>query len=473
MKELHAGGVRAPRSKPSGSDLRGGPATVPDEEIERLAAHSSRRRRTRRLPRDDARVSRGARRQPRVRAAGRSATCMPHKVPGYAIVTLSLKKTGVPPGDVTADQMDAIADLADRYSFGELRVTHEQNLILADVQQSDLLALWQRAEGARPRHAEHRPAHQHHLLPGRRLLLARQCEVDPDRRGDPAPLRRPRLPARHRRARPQHLRLHERLRPPSRRPHRHPRRRQERRGVVPGHDRRHAGRATRRIGKVIGPSFAADEMPDVVVAADRDLRRHPPRGRALRRHRAPRRHRPVQGARLCRSSLSAARSSTTACDAACASATRAGRRCPKACPVIVPLALLARASATRCSRARRRRRVARAGRRSRRARRRRRRAAADRDRLPEVHRRPRLFDRAPAARALRLSRRAARDRRRAARPALLPVAGAASMRSRCATTRTSTPRWRRSRDFSDGYQSTRSRTPLFRRRDACAERRRA
>jgi sulfite reductase (NADPH) hemoprotein beta-component len=68
-----------------------------------------------------------------------------HKVPGYAAVTLSLKKTGVPPGDVTSDQMDAIADLAERYSFGELRVSHEQNLILADVRQRDLPALWREA----------------------------------------------------------------------------------------------------------------------------------------------------------------------------------------------------------------------------------------------------------------------------------------------------------------------------------------
>jgi sulfite reductase (NADPH) hemoprotein beta-component len=65
-----------------------------------------------------------------------------HKVPGYAAVTLSLKKTGVPPGDVTSDQMDAIAELAERYSFGELRVSHEQNLVLADVRQRDLQALW-------------------------------------------------------------------------------------------------------------------------------------------------------------------------------------------------------------------------------------------------------------------------------------------------------------------------------------------
>jgi len=66
----------------------------------------------------------------------------PHKQPGYAAVTLSLKKTGVPPGDVTDAQMEAIADIADRYSFGELRVTHEQNLVLADVRQDRLPALW-------------------------------------------------------------------------------------------------------------------------------------------------------------------------------------------------------------------------------------------------------------------------------------------------------------------------------------------
>ena len=67
----------------------------------------------------------------------------PHRQRGYAAVTLSLKKTGVPPGDATADQMDAIAALADRYSFGGLRVTHEQNLVFADVRKSDLCALWE------------------------------------------------------------------------------------------------------------------------------------------------------------------------------------------------------------------------------------------------------------------------------------------------------------------------------------------
>src|SRR5499427_893541 len=65
-----------------------------------------------------------------------------HKVPGHAIVTLSLKPTGGPPGDATAEQMDAIADLADRYSFGEIRVAHEQNLVLPHVAQRDLPVLW-------------------------------------------------------------------------------------------------------------------------------------------------------------------------------------------------------------------------------------------------------------------------------------------------------------------------------------------
>jgi len=65
-----------------------------------------------------------------------------HKVLGYAIVTLSLKPEGGPPGDAAADQMDAIADLADRYSFGEIRVGHEQNLVFPHVARRDLPALW-------------------------------------------------------------------------------------------------------------------------------------------------------------------------------------------------------------------------------------------------------------------------------------------------------------------------------------------
>ena len=66
-----------------------------------------------------------------------------HKKAGYRIVTLSLKRTGVAPGDITSEQMHAVADLVDQYSFGELRTTHEQNLVLSDVRQDQLFALWQ------------------------------------------------------------------------------------------------------------------------------------------------------------------------------------------------------------------------------------------------------------------------------------------------------------------------------------------
>jgi sulfite reductase (NADPH) hemoprotein beta-component len=65
-----------------------------------------------------------------------------HKKSGYAAVTVSLKKPGYAPGDATAEQIETVADLADQYSFGELRVSHQQNIILADVEQTDLFSLW-------------------------------------------------------------------------------------------------------------------------------------------------------------------------------------------------------------------------------------------------------------------------------------------------------------------------------------------
>jgi sulfite reductase (NADPH) hemoprotein beta-component len=66
----------------------------------------------------------------------------PHRVSGYAAVKISLKKTGVPPGNVMATQMDDMADLADRHSFGELRLTDEQDVVFADVERESLHALW-------------------------------------------------------------------------------------------------------------------------------------------------------------------------------------------------------------------------------------------------------------------------------------------------------------------------------------------
>ena len=64
-----------------------------------------------------------------------------HRQPGYRAVVVSLKKPGVPPGDATSAQLDGLADLADRYSFGEVRVTHDQNVVLADVPQRELHAV--------------------------------------------------------------------------------------------------------------------------------------------------------------------------------------------------------------------------------------------------------------------------------------------------------------------------------------------
>ena len=69
-----------------------------------------------------------------------------HKKPGYAIASFALKQKGNAPGDVTAEQMEDIAELADSYSFGEIRSTHQQNLVLADVEQSKLFELWQTAK---------------------------------------------------------------------------------------------------------------------------------------------------------------------------------------------------------------------------------------------------------------------------------------------------------------------------------------
>jgi sulfite reductase (NADPH) hemoprotein beta-component len=121
------------------AQIKDGPATLIPEEIERVGARFTRPAYERLAELDlDAIAIPGF-------GAWAKRNVQPHKRPGYAAVTLSLKKTGVPPGDVTADQIDAIADLADRYSFGELRVSHEQNLVLADVRQTDLVAVWREA----------------------------------------------------------------------------------------------------------------------------------------------------------------------------------------------------------------------------------------------------------------------------------------------------------------------------------------
>lgn len=122
------------------SRLAGGPGSVPDAEFERLAAHFAP------PPYADLHSESPELEQELSRHKGFrnwfKRNVFAHKVPGYAAVTLSLKKVGLAPGDITAEQLDAVADLSERYSFGEARVSHEQNLILADVRADHLYALW-------------------------------------------------------------------------------------------------------------------------------------------------------------------------------------------------------------------------------------------------------------------------------------------------------------------------------------------
>ncbi len=81
-------------------------------------------------------------------AAWHDTNVAKHKVAGYAIATISLKPIGGVPGDASADQMDIVADLAERLSFDEIRVSHEQNLVLAHVRQRDLFDVWQKLDEA-------------------------------------------------------------------------------------------------------------------------------------------------------------------------------------------------------------------------------------------------------------------------------------------------------------------------------------
>ncbi|MFA9439789.1 nitrite/sulfite reductase [Uliginosibacterium sp. sgz301328] len=126
--------------------LKDGPNTITQAEFDRVAAHFAPPA-YETLPATDAgfedRLA-----SDRSFAAWVKRCVHPHRVPGYRAITLSLKPTGVAPGDATAEQMDLVADLADRYSFGELRVSHEQNLILSDVKLGELYEVWQKARAA-------------------------------------------------------------------------------------------------------------------------------------------------------------------------------------------------------------------------------------------------------------------------------------------------------------------------------------
>ncbi len=132
--------VFAERVNAEWEHLKDGPTTLTDAELQRVAscfvdpAYQA-------LEDQDAALAQLDAEHPGF-ARWRSRNVFAHKKPGYCAVTLSLKPTGVAPGDVTDKQFDAIADLADRYSFGEVRNSHNQNIILADVEQSQLFTLW-------------------------------------------------------------------------------------------------------------------------------------------------------------------------------------------------------------------------------------------------------------------------------------------------------------------------------------------
>ncbi len=96
----------------------------------------------------DSAIFEAARRQSDEFARWASVNLVAHRQPGYAIVNISLKPIGAPPGDINADQMEAVADLAERYSFDEIRATHEQNLCLPHVRKDDLYEVWRALDKA-------------------------------------------------------------------------------------------------------------------------------------------------------------------------------------------------------------------------------------------------------------------------------------------------------------------------------------
>ena len=124
------------------AESREGALELPEAEVERVRdffappAYET-------LPDDDAGLERHVEQDPAFAAWVRNQLAA-HKQPGYAIVNVSCSPPGKPPGDISSDQMDGFADLADSYNFGEMRVTHNQNLVLTDVRKADLFPLWQK-----------------------------------------------------------------------------------------------------------------------------------------------------------------------------------------------------------------------------------------------------------------------------------------------------------------------------------------
>jgi len=120
--------------------IKDSPLKIPEAELDRIAAYFAPPEYAT-LVDETADLERLGRAEPGFQRWLRS-NVVAHKVPGYAIVNLTLKAPGMPPGDITADTMDAVAGLAERYSFGEIRISHRQNLVFVDVEQRRLHELW-------------------------------------------------------------------------------------------------------------------------------------------------------------------------------------------------------------------------------------------------------------------------------------------------------------------------------------------
>lgn len=123
--------------------LKDGPNTITEAELARVSKHFEPMPYDK-LPVHDASFDAAVASNPAFAAWVKRCTHA-HKTDGYRAVTLSLKPHGQAPGDATSAQMHVVADLADAYSFSELRISHEQNLILADVKLSDLFSVWEKA----------------------------------------------------------------------------------------------------------------------------------------------------------------------------------------------------------------------------------------------------------------------------------------------------------------------------------------
>ena len=122
------------------------PEPLTEAEVARVATHFTTPAYAQ-LPAEDAAYAEQRAANPAFAAWARR-NVIAHQQPGYAVVVLSLKDPKRAPGDITDAQLELVAELADAYSFGEVRATHEQNLVLADVKQSDLFAVWEKARAA-------------------------------------------------------------------------------------------------------------------------------------------------------------------------------------------------------------------------------------------------------------------------------------------------------------------------------------